>query len=300
MVGEKTKIFLVFGMFVILLLLASLLWTLLTRDKTVDEGQLVAGAGEAGEPVSTATFEESLADKANFPSLGPRERNILERHFQAVGGVDRIASINSVLVTGEIHYPQGAVQPIVLVKKSGQKLRLSIKTGDGQIVMAVTPENNWRALYQNGKLRYLDQPKEDEVRRLKRSAYVVSELYMALNNEWTVRYLGQLAFNYKMAHCFEVKLNEKDIVRFFINPDTFMDVGREDWYYDADGELTIARILGSEHIDIAGLKVPGRIENYEDNDLKQVFVATDVEINPGILDSSFLQPEIPPEAESTP
>lgn len=288
-IGEKTKIFLVFGMLVILVLLGALVWTFLSGG---GDGPASARRATEAEKPPAISIEEVLGNSGIVPAMGPNERRILERHFQAVGGVDRIASINSVVAMGNIIPAEGSPQPVVLVKKTGQKLRVTVKGPGGQVVMAVTPESNWRAYYRNGKLESVDTLKEEDILRMKRSAYVVSELFLAMQNEWTVQYLGQKSFNYKMAHCFEVKLDRKGLVRFFIDPETFLDTGREDWYYDDAGTLTIIRVLSFDHVDIAGLKVPSRIESYEDNVHKQTFLATDVEVNPGILDSSFARPEL--------
>ena len=136
----------------------------------------------------------------------------------------------------------------------------------------------------------------EEAERLRRGAYVVSELYLAMQNSWTVRYLGEQAFNYEMAHCFEVKVSDRNSIRFFIDPLTYMDTGREEWLFDEEGTLTITRVIGSEHMDISGLKVPGKVEIYENNVYQQTFVAVDTEVNPGIFADAFERPNQPVEA----
>jgi hypothetical protein len=245
-------------------------------------------------------LDEALPESEIVPALGPNERAILEQHFVALGGVDRLASIRSLLSSGEITYADGEVRPIVVVKKQGARLRLSMKTPEGQLVMVVTPDDSWRCVWQAGRLVLLEDLAPEEAEDLRRSAYVVSELYLAMQNSWTVRYLGEQAFNYEMAHCFEVKVNDRNSIRFFIDPETYLDAGREEWLFDAEGTLTITRAIGSEHMDISGLKVPGKVEIFENNVYKQTFVAIDAEVNPGIFADAFERPNQPVEPSATP
>jgi hypothetical protein len=206
-------LFLVFGY--------GLVWTLSNWHGDLPEGRVVK-AGPAAEPVP---LEEALPDSELVPRLGPNERTILENHFAALGGVDRLASIRSILSSGELTFADGHVRPIVMVKKRGSLLRLSMKTPEGQLVMVVTPDDSWQCLWQAGRLILLEDLPEKEAEKLRRSSYVVSELYLAMQNSWTVSYLGDQAFNYEMAHCFEVKVSDRNLIRFFIDPETYLDSG---------------------------------------------------------------------------
>jgi hypothetical protein len=243
---------------------------------------------QAGEP--ELPLETVLADSPALPKMGERERAILERHFAAIGGTRRLATIKSLLSTGEISFPDGSRHDVVIAKKEGPRIRVSVRSSTGQRVMAVTPDDAWQCLWREGRLVSVKDLSDAERRSLRRSAYIVSELFLAMRNPWTVRFIGEQAFNYRMAHCFEVKLSNREVVRFFIDPETYLDLGREEWSFDAEGGISIIRHIGSEHMDIAGLLVPGHIETYENNVLLQTFVATDVEVNPGILDSTFDRP----------
>lgn len=276
------------GCLLIVALCAVLVWTLRNWRGAPHEAPEPAVA-QAPEP--DIDFETVLAETDVLPSLGPNERTILEKHFSALGGVRRLASISSMLSKGEVTLADGTVREIVVVKKEGSRMRMSVRTPAGQVVMAITPEDSWRCVWRGGRLVSLEDLSREDAQRMKRSSYVVSELYLAMHNPWTVEYLGAQAFNYRMAHCFEVEINDRERLRFFIDPDSFLDVGREEWVFDEDGTLTITRLVGSEHMDIAGLKVPGKIETYENNVLMQTFVARDVEINLGVFNKTFERPE---------
>jgi outer membrane lipoprotein-sorting protein len=259
-------------------------------------GEVVAPPPAPARPADRAAesrLETVLGDLPALPKLGRRERDIIENHFAAIGGVRLLSSIRSLLSTGEITTEDGSVHGVVIAKKDGTRMRVSVRTPKGQLVMVVSPGDDWRALWQEGRLVQVTDLDDEDRQRFRRSSYIVSELFMAMQNSWTISYLGDQAFNYRMAHCFEVKLNSREVIRFFIDPDTYLDLGREEWVFDAEGNLTITRMVGTDHLNIGGLLVPGRIETYENNVLKQTFAVTDVEVNPGILASTFRRPSQP-------
>lgn len=287
----RVKLLLAFGIY--LVLMAFLVWGYLLRNAGEPEPE--AGT-EFTEPAVPATAEgPGMPDPLGEFRLDPAERRILEEHLKAIGGVDRLASIKSILAHGTATYEDGSKLNIVVAKKQGDKMRLTMKMPKGQVVNVISPEDSWQAAYQAGVLLMVEDLADADFRRMKRSSYLVSELYLATLNSWQIRYIGEQAFNYEMAHCFEVKLSERELIRFFIDPETMLDVGREEWLFDGDGTLTIQRMVGTGHVDINGLMVPGRIESYENNVLKQTFVLTDMEVNPGLLDGSFERPR-PPQA----
>jgi hypothetical protein len=290
----RTRKLVVASIVVISLMAVALVWTILRNVNA--------------EPVSFEPIEETALiqedplealapDTAILPAPKSLDRNILERHFAAIGGVKRLASINSLLVMGDIAFPNGEVLSFVIAKKRGQRIRVSTTRGNSTIVMVVTPEDAWRSVRQNGKLTVIEDLSEANRENMLNSSYVVSELFLAMNNSWTVEYLGQQAFNYEMAHCYEVKLDQGHFIRFYIDPETFLDIGREERTFDEDGTLNVTRLFTSEHMDISGLKVPSKTESYVNGELVQTFTATDVELNPGILDSSFTRPTPPTSPE---
>lgn len=239
------------------------------------------------------SLEALVPDADALPAPKSINRAVLERHFDAIGGVKRLASINSLLVMGDVILPDDAVIPFVIAKKKGERIRVSVKRQNLTILSVVTPEDAWRSVRRDGILASVEDLPEEDQENMRRSSYVVSELFLAMNNSWTIEYLGQQAFDYQMAHCYEVKVDPRHFIRFYLDPESFLDIGREERVFDGEGTLTIARIVNSEHMDISGLTVPSKIETFVNGELKQTFIAKDVELNPGILDSTFIRPVMP-------
>lgn len=285
----KQKLFIA-SIILILLMLAAVVWSIV-RNLNAEPIQYAAEPGiEEDAPDS---IEALVPDSSVLPPAQSVNRAVLERHFDAIGGVKRLATINSLLAHGDVTFADGREMPFVVAKKKGQRIRVSTKDQINTFVMVVTPEDAWRGTLVRGQLVDLGDLSAEEGDDMRRFSYVVSELFMAMNNSWTTEYLGQQAFNYKMAHCYEVKLNPRHFIRFYIDPDDFLDIGREDRFFDEDGTLRVTRLLNSEHAELEGLTVPTKIETYIDGELAQTFIARDLEINPGILDNAFIRPDPP-------
>ncbi|NDV63440.1 hypothetical protein G0Q06_13325 [Puniceicoccales bacterium CK1056] len=291
--SPRSKVLLVGSAVVIFILLAAVVWSVF---RSLNEEPPVY------EPLTNSlevddSLEALVPDANALPAPKSLNRAVLERHFAAIGGVKRLTSINSLLVSADIDLTDGESMSFVIAKKKGERIRLSYKRQNVTITMVVTPEDAWRSVRRDGKPIQVEDLALKEQDNLRRSSYVVSELFLAMNNSWTTEYLGQQAFNYQMAYCYEVKVNPRHIVRFFIDPDTFLDIGREERTFEEDGTLTVSRSINSDHMDISGLKVPAMIETYVNDKLTQTLVVRDVELNPGILDSTFIRPDLPPSPE---
>lgn len=275
---------------VVLLGMASyLIWSLFTMPSESVPGEVVFR-----EESAAPQLEEVLEDLSPIQGLSREERFFLDQHLEAIGGIKSLNSVRSLLSTGTITFADGGEFPLVVVKKQPNKIRVTMKRPEGQLVLVSTPEEQWSCLWRGGTLVNVGELDTATAEGLERSSYVVSELFLSMQNSWTVEYLGQQAFNYEMAHCFEVELSDRHRVRFYIDPETFLDTGREEWTFDENGELLLTRIFISDHLDIGGLKVGGKLELYENNEYKQTFVITDVEVNPGILPGTFHRPEAAP------
>jgi hypothetical protein len=228
------------------------------------------------------------------------ERTVLDRHFAAIGGVDRLSSISSIRILGELKFTDGSTQEIIIIKKGGDRIRVTTRALTWQRVVVATPEDAWEAIWRTGKLFDVKDIDPEERDSLMRNSYVTSELFMALQNDWEISYVGQKDFNYKMAHCFEVRTGPQELIRFFVDPVTFLDAGREDRLYKEDGGFELVRHIYSDHFDSNGLMVPKLVESGVNEELLHVFHIAQVELNSGILESSFVRPEAPPEPAPTP
>ena len=252
------------------------------------EGESVV-AGQGGFDIRKSIREAEAIDPVVLP-MGVAERAVLDQHFKALGGIQAISSVSSLRFSGKVEFADGTVQDVFVVKKGGDRMRISVRTPVSQTSIVVSPGDNWRAVWQLEHVVSVEDLSPEELESHMRYIYVVSELYLAMEKGWKMNYLGQHDFNYRMAHVFEVKPHARHSVRFFIDPETFLDVGREDRIFEEDGTLTITQRLNSDHIKANRLTIPGTVATYLNGELSQTLHIERGEVNSGVLDSVFNRP----------
>ncbi|MEX0326714.1 MAG: hypothetical protein AB3N33_11570 [Puniceicoccaceae bacterium] len=237
-------------------------------------------------------IRQANTGKGPVQLLGIAEKAVLDRHLTVIGGIENISAISSVRFSGRVTFEDGLVQEVVVVKKGGDRMRTSVRSKVTQTSWVVSPDSNWRAVWVNGNLRDVRDLADEELEDSLRYINVVSELYLAQQNEWDLRYLGVKDFNYRMAHVFEVKMAPRHIVEFYISPKTFLDVGRVEKIFEDDGTLNITRRLHRGHFDANGFMLPGFVETYINDKLIQKFRLESAVFNAGVLDSVFERPVV--------
>ncbi len=252
------------------------------KPKPVDPYQSV-------EPKSVADL---TPDQELLP-MAPKERELLNRHFTAVGGINLFISMSSFRVAGDLDMGQGRIYGAILIKKGRDLERTTIRTPDFIEAKVLTPDDRWVAYWELGELVKVEDMSPGELREMTLQAPVVDEIFRALQSGWLMQYSGQKNFNYHMAHVFEVQSGQRRTTRFYIDPETYLNVGREDLTFAPDGTLSIVRRVYSDHIEASGLTVPGLVETYIDDQVYAAFHVSTAELNPGVLDSIFYRPEMP-------
>jgi len=287
--GNATLVMLVFVLLVLGMfgLVAYLL--LISREEPAEEN---TRPRPVYSPLPTVE-KDILSDGYRELPLNPQERELLNRHFNAVGGVNLFITMSSFRVAGDLDMGGGRIYGAILIKKGRELERTTIRTPEHIEVKVVTPEDHWVAYWKLGTLVSVKDMTPEDLRTMSLDAPVVDEIFSSLQSGWLIQYAGQKDFNYRMAHVFEVRSGQRRTTRFFIDPETFLNLGREDRTFAPDGTLSIVKRVYSDHIDASGLTIPGQVDTYIDDKLYAEFHVSTAELNPGVLDSVFFRPELP-------
>lgn len=289
MAGHRTKVVSLVVFVVSVFLFIALVWVLRNwRGETN-----YSGTDDPVVEVEQSTIREAIRAEEESGVVLPLSvaaRSVLDKHFDAIGGVPKISSISSFRMSGTVVLSDDQALDIVVIKKTGNKLRLSERFANNQRVQVLSPSDSWIAFWQNGVLESVEDMSEEAREKHRHNTNVVSELWLSFQRNWDTKYVGQRDFNYKMAHVFEVQTTPRHTVRFLIDPDTYLDIGQEELNFEEDGSLQITRRIHSEHREWQGLVVPGKIEVFRNNELLQTIQVKDVAVNPGVLDSVFARP----------
>jgi len=257
-----------------------------------EKAPVAASVQEATEPAQPAQPDlgEALSDPSLIENLGREERFILDRHFEAIGGIQNLSMVQSLRCIGNMQFADGGEFPIVVIKKHPNHIRLTIMRPEGELVMVSTPLDRWRCLWRGAALLMVEDLDQETAEGLTRSSFVVSELFLALQNSWTVHYIGEREYEQKPSYCFEVTVSDQHHIRYYIDPKSFLDIGREEQVYNSDNELLVTRTSFSAHKNFGQATLGTVAKLYENNEYKQTFSISELEFNPGVLPDTFERP----------
>ncbi|NBD37199.1 MAG: hypothetical protein GVY10_01355 [Verrucomicrobia bacterium] len=238
-------------------------------------------------PVNDRDFTEEFTPYADLSTAGKR---ILNKHFESLGGRASISRIRSLRIEGIIELEEELQRDLLVLKKGGDHLRLSLSGPEATIVMAISPEDAWQSIGRAGRLLEVKDMDPKEKLDLSDSMDLVTELLLAPERGWSLRYLGNRDFSYKVCHAFEVEHGDGHTIRFFLDPKTFHDIGREEVYKDEDGEVVVMRRYQSDFEKVDGFTFPKTVIIRENEEVVQKIMVESVSVNAGILETAFTRP----------
>ena len=224
-------------------------------------------------------------------ALSLSERALLDAHFAALGGVDNLARVQSVRIKAMLQLPGNPDQDLVVLKKSGDRVRITVRAGNWQRTATVTPDGDWYAVWKAGQLQKSGDLDPLERAAILRYPHVKNELLMALEQSWNIHYTGEEIFQGRRAHGFEIVMEEGRRVRFFLDPESHLCLGREEWEKQSDGRLSWTHALYEDYMDVGGYVVPARTTTLVEGEVRQILIVQEMEMNAGILDSVFQLPQ---------
>lgn len=232
--------------------------------------------------------QTSLDGKA----LSLSERAILDAHFAAIGGVQHLTQVKSIRMKGRLQLPDGQEQELLVVKKSGEKIRISRRMDNWHRTAVVTPVEDWFALWKDGELKLVEDLDPLERSAMMRYPHVKNELLLALENSWKLHYNGLEPFEGVMAHSFEVEMSPGQRARFYLDPESLHCLGRDEFESQPDGSIARVRSVFEQYTtDPDGYLFPTRTTTLINGQLRQILTITEMETNPGVLDSIFQRPQ---------
>ena len=234
----------------------------------------------------------SADNKARAARLRMQQHEILRRHFDAMGGAMVISSTVSLKFIGTVIFEDGTRQQVMVTKKNGDSVRISVSSPLIQTTICVSPDDAWRSLERMNEVVQVEDLDEEETIGHRRYRNVISELFLASVNGWKMEYQGIEEFEEDLVFRFDVFATRDHRISFFIDPDTFLDVGRLDRILNEDGTADETLRLHSDHMQADGMVIPGKVQTYKDGNLVQTFLIDQATRNGGVLDTAFARPVV--------
>jgi hypothetical protein len=181
-----------------------------------------------------------------------RLEQVLARHHEARGGLDRLASMQDLVVTGRMVIGDGEL-PFRLLRKRPSLYRLDLATPQGVRIVACDGQAAWRAdpAQGEGEVQYLSGSQRD---RMLQQSHFDDVLIRYRQTGERLFLVGTETISGREAYRIDVDNQRGDRHAVFLDTATFLEVQRLIWT-DPDGppvELTY------EYLDVEGMPMQAR------------------------------------------
>ncbi len=260
---------------------------ILIVGNTKEFGESLASLGPVTKWDISIPKQNAEAVGAATPESLEKGKQLVAKTRQAMGG-DKLAAVNDLVETGSmsLQLPQGSLTLNVestqtSTGKSLQKMTTPmgemIQGYDGKVMWAKTPQG-------------VRDASSDEAEQAKEEGFHETVFLLARAGSYEAQAVGTVTLGDKQVEAVVVTDPQtKQTVRLLIDPATGLLMGKEYTgnMMGAPGEIQEQYL---EFSDTAGIKVPSKVEIFQNGQKKGEVTVSKVAVNTGVTDAAFAKP----------
>ena len=224
------------------------------------------------------------------PAAAQTVDEIIAKHVEALGGMQKLKSVKTVRMTGKMTVGPGIEAPIVMELKRPNSMRLDFTVQGMTGTQAYDGKIGWTFMpFQGSKVA--QQMADDELKMAAEQADIDGPLvdYKAKGN--TVELLGKDKVEGADAYKLKVTLKNGVIRTMYIDAEHFLQVKEESKRTIRGTEIEGETILG-DFKEVDGMMFPHSVDSgQKGNPQRQKIVVEKIELNVPIDDTRFKMPE---------
>jgi hypothetical protein len=226
----------------------------------------------------------------NLFALSQTADELVNKNIEAKGGIDKIKAIKTVRMMGRAVFPGGFVATAGQENMRPNLLRQTFSLQGMTAVQAYDGTTGWQIQPFGGKKDPMLMG-EDDLRDLLIDADIDGPLvdYQAKGNK--VEYLGHDVVDGDDALRLKVTLKDGDIVYYFLDPDTYLEIRKETQEFIRGSVKENASEMGA-YKPVAGVMYPYSISSGPKNDPSswQTITIDKIEVNVPLDNADFAVP----------
>jgi outer membrane lipoprotein-sorting protein len=235
---------------------------------------LLAAAASALAPATAQTLDEVIA-----------------KHLEARGGVDKIKAVQSMKMTGKMTVGPGIEAPVTLEMKRPANVRLEIVFQGNTGVQAYDGKTGWGISPMAAK-KDPEPMSADELKEMEEQADMDGSLVDWKAKGHSVELMGKEKVEGSDAYKLKLTLKNGDLRYVFIDADSFLELKTEARRTIRGTEMETESV-SSDYKEVGGLVLPHTITNgAKGSPQKQTITVDKIELNVPIDDSRFKMPEV--------
>ncbi len=215
---------------------------------------------------------------------------LLARHYEALGGLEAIKSVQSRRLTGRMTVAPGMEAPIKVQFKRPTKMRVDFIVQGMTGSQAYDGETAWMMMPFLGQTAPERLPADQAVNLIKQAEFD-GPLVDWKEKGHQVELLGLAQFEGKDAYKLKIIQNNGDVLYHYLDSGSFLTVGQDGKEVVQGKEVDFKSIIGN-YKDVSDLHLPHSFENRQDGaDSGQQITFDKIELNVDIADEVFAMPQ---------
>ncbi len=213
---------------------------------------------------------------------------VLANYYEAVGGVEKIKSINTMRVTGRMMLPQGMEATFQRLSMRPNKIRLEFTVQGITGIQAFDGETAWMLMPFMGQTDPEEMP-PDMAERMREEADFDGPLMDHEAKGHQVELVGTEEVEGAQTYKLKVTLKHGEVTYSYLDSEYFLPIKTAEKRTIQGTELEMETIL-SDYKEVDGLMVPHSIQ-VMGGPGAQALIIERVEINPELDDTEFAMPK---------
>jgi len=212
--------------------------------------------------------------------------SIIKAHFDAIGGSDKIAQINSIYIESSMEV-MGSTSPSKIIILNGKGYRNEMNFNGSDIVRAINDSSGWMINPFMGSPDAAPLP-DDQYRAMKQQMLVAGPLFNYANNGYAVKFAGMDVLDGKSVYKIEAVSADSIKNTFYIDSAThYLD----ELVIDVSGQMTIAKFSNYQKTDFGYVMPFSEVLTLPGQGIEITVTVTHVEINKPVDPSIFEMPK---------
>lgn len=237
--------------------------------------------------VFTAAALALLAPLASAQTLD----EVLAKHYEAMGGLDKLRAVQSYRMTGKMIMGQGMEAPFVIEKARPNKFRMEFTFQGMNGVQAYDGKGGWMIMPFSGKKDPEAMPSE-AAKEMEEQADFDGPLVDWKTKGHTVELVGKEDVEGTSAHKIKATLKNGNVITYYIDGETWLTLKEESKRTVRGTEVEGESSVG-DYKQVEGLTMPFAMEmGAKGSQQKQKLVTEKIELNPKFEDSRFVMPVV--------
>lgn len=225
----------------------------------------------------------------NFPLLAGDVDDLLERHYEALGGLDRLLEIDSLRIEGTNRFQNQEISVTYLAKRPNL-LRMETASHNVRVIRIFDGETAWQVMRQAGRGKEVTEMEGQDAVELIRESDFDGPLIDYEEKGHRIEYRGSEAWDDREVHRLDVVEAGGVEETYFLDAES-LQVVKKSAKVPVEGGIIEFEMYYDDHREVEGLVFPFATTVVSDG--QTVFTGTveEVELNPDFDRGLFEKPE---------